>query len=404
MAAAFADQAPGTRGFIAYSEGVNDDWNLAQWLALAWNPRARPRAIALAHARRFIGDDRFAALPLALEQDWRGDPARNPAIARTLAATRALNPAGWADWRIDLYRYRAVYDALVAQRWASAQAADRAAMRALALAPRSGSAAAVARARRALARPETPAALALYEELQALAARLWDKARMQLSVPRYGASNWERGANLDRAMADLTDRAALAPRLAAALTLPGEPARAAALAALADRADRRHGAIHDDLGLPGAQPHLLRGLGERLDPQGRASSIIGVADRLPADGWPMASLTYAETLYENPLRLSYRLPRGKTWCLRFTWAGEDYWRPMAVRANGRQILPPQNRTGNPAFFEVAIPAALTRQGRLSLAFVGRAGAGGGGRGLQVAETWLVPKTPALRCDGQWTGP
>jgi hypothetical protein len=42
MAAAFADQAPGTRGFIAYSEGVNDDWNLAQWLALAWNPRARP--------------------------------------------------------------------------------------------------------------------------------------------------------------------------------------------------------------------------------------------------------------------------------------------------------------------------------------------------------------------------
>ncbi|MFD2782873.1 hypothetical protein ACFS32_19505 [Novosphingobium pokkalii] len=93
MAAAFADQAPGTRGFIAYSEGVNDDWNLAQWLALAWNPRARPRAIALAHARRFIGDDRFAALPAALERDWQGDPARNPATARTLAASRALRPA-----------------------------------------------------------------------------------------------------------------------------------------------------------------------------------------------------------------------------------------------------------------------------------------------------------------------
>jgi hypothetical protein len=91
---------------------------------------ARPaRAIALAHARRFIGDDRFATLPAALERDWQGDPARNPAIARTLAASRALRPAAWADWRIDLYRYRAVYDALVARRWAAAKAADRAALR-----------------------------------------------------------------------------------------------------------------------------------------------------------------------------------------------------------------------------------------------------------------------------------
>ncbi|NMN03121.1 MULTISPECIES: hypothetical protein [unclassified Novosphingobium] len=404
MAAAFADQAPGTRGFVAYSEGVNDDWNLAQWLALAWNPRALPRAIALAHARRFIGDDRFAALPLALEQGWRSDPARNRAIGRTLAATTALRPARWADWRIDLYRYRAVYDALVARRWAAAQAADALARAALAQAPRTGSTRAVAAARRAFARPEAPATLALYHRLEALAARLWDKARMQLSVPRYGASNWERGANLDRAMADLTDRVALAPRMAAALALPTEPARAAALAALADRADRRHGALYDDLGMPGAQPHLLRGAGERADPQGRASSIIGVADHLPADGWPLATLTYAETLYENPLRLSYRLPRGGAWCLRFTWAGEDYWRSMAVRANGQEILPPQNRAANPAYVEVPIPAGLTSRGRLSLAFVARAGAGGGGRGQQVAETWLLRKTRALRCDGQWTGP
>ncbi|MET3472634.1 hypothetical protein ABIC78_003175 [Novosphingobium sp. 1529] len=404
MAAAFADQAPGTRGFIAYSEGVNDDWNLAQWLALAWNPHASTRAIALAHARRFIGDDRFATLPQALEQNWRGDPARNPGIAATLGATRALHPAPWADWRIDLYRYRAVYDALVARRWAAAQAADRAARAALARAAITGSAQAVARARAALDRPEPRATLALYHQLEALAARLWDKARMQLSVPRYGASNWERGANLDRAMADLTDRAALLPRLASAMAAPGEAARQAALIALADRADRRHGALYDDLGMPGAQPHLLRGWGELADPQGRHSSIVGVADHLPADGWPLATLTYAETLYENPLRLAYRLPRGRAWCLRLTWAGEDYWRTMAVYANGQMILPPRQRPSNPAFVEVAIPAALTRQGRLALAFAGQAGAGGGGRGQQVAETWLIPRSAQIRCDGQWTGP
>jgi hypothetical protein len=48
--------------------------------------------------------------------------------------------------------------------------------------------------------------------------------------------------------------------------------------------------------------------------------------------------------------------------------------------------------------------ALTAQGRLSLAFVGQAGAGGSGRGQQVAETWLVPISDQLRCDGHWQGP
>jgi hypothetical protein len=296
-----------------------------------------------------------------LERDWQGDPARNPAIARTLAASRALRPAAWADWRIDLYRYRAVYDALVARRWAAAKAADRAARAALAKAGRTGSAQALAEARRALAVEEPPATLALYHQLEALAERLWNRARMQLSVARYGASNWERGANLDRAMADLTDRAFLLPRLAQAERAPDEVTRVAQLQALADRADRRDHALYDDLGMPGAQPHLVRGAGELADPQGRRSAILGVADHLPADGWPLAALTYAETLYENPLRLAYRLPRGRAWCLRFTWAGEDYWRTMAVHANGHAILPPQQRPANPAFVEVPIPPRSPRK-------------------------------------------
>jgi hypothetical protein len=160
--------------------------------------RARPRAIALAHTRRFIGDDRFATLPAALERDWQGDPARNPAIARTLAASRALRPAALeADWRIDLYRYRAVYDALVARRWAACGRSGRAA---LAKAGRTGSARRQRRARPGGRKSHPRHWRSIISSKPA--ARLWGEARMQLSVARYGASNWERGANLDRAMAD----------------------------------------------------------------------------------------------------------------------------------------------------------------------------------------------------------
>ncbi|MCJ2185003.1 hypothetical protein MTR62_20275, partial [Novosphingobium sp. 1949] len=140
MAAAFAAQMPGTRGFVAYSEGVNDDWNLAQWLALGWDPKRSPQAIARAYARLFIGDDRFASLPQALETNWQGDPAQNRTIASTLARIARLKPADWADWRFDLYRYRALYDALVQRRWRAAQQANAAAQAALAKAAQRGSA------------------------------------------------------------------------------------------------------------------------------------------------------------------------------------------------------------------------------------------------------------------------
>ncbi|WP_260923286.1 hypothetical protein [Novosphingobium sp. 9] len=403
-AAAFRDQIPQTRGFIAYSEGVNDDWNVAQWLALSWNPSETPSDTALRYARLFIGDDRFAAIPEALERNWHGDPADNAAIPATLRQIDALHPAPWADWRIDLYRYRAVYDALDAQRWKRARTAQAKAGRALRSASMLGAETAAQQALTAMSPVATPAEAQLYTRLETLAARLWQHARMQLSVTRYGASNWERGANLDRAMIDLTDKAALAPRIKAALALPAENKRAAALVRLGDRPDARDRALYDDLGNAGHEPHLVTGPGEGTDPQGRQGAIDGVADHLPQDGWALSELSYAEALYEQPLHLRYtQLPKGQSWCLRYTWAGEDYWRPLQISAGGEVIVPFHNRKNNPAFEQTAIPAETVHDGTLDVTFVSPPGAGGSGRGRQIAETWLVPAAPA-QCSGEWTGP
>ena len=102
----FARFAPLTAGFITYSEGVNDDFNQFLWFRLGWDPKTDTRAFAKDYAWVFIGDDRAAALPAALEANWVGDPATNTTIDATLRLADQVRPAAFADWRIDSLRYR----------------------------------------------------------------------------------------------------------------------------------------------------------------------------------------------------------------------------------------------------------------------------------------------------------
>lgn len=365
----FARFAPLTAGFITYSEGVNDDFNQFLWFRLGWNPKTDTRAFAKDYARVFVGDDRAAALPAALEANWVGDPATNTTIDATLRLAEQVRPAAFADWRIDSLRYRAVYDALVRRRTIAARA-----RRAAALAAPDPE-----RARAILVTGDGPEVAALLDRLNALAERLWQAARLQLSVKRYGASNIERGANLDRADVDLTGRAWIEAQMARGWPIP-------------DRSRRAEGALYDDLGRPDAEPHLVRGPGFQADPQFFTTAIDGIADRTPADGWWPGELDYAETLYDSPLRLHYDgLDPRRGYSLTITYAGEDYTLPMRLVANGTTVLQEHFvRASNPSQVTVAIPREATAGGTLDLAWTRPPGMGGSGRGKQVAETWLIP--------------
>ncbi|WP_235513209.1 MULTISPECIES: hypothetical protein [unclassified Sphingomonas] len=385
----FAYLAPGTRGFVTYSEGVNDDWNVTQWFRLGWNPATSPAEVADDYARMFVGDRAFGAVPQALEGNWRGDPSANAGIDATLALVNGIRPARWADWRIDLYRYRATYDALVRHRLIAAKAAQGEALYTLRQAPAIGAEAATVAARFAYARPEPAIVAPLRADLTAIADRLWDRARMQLSVPRHGASNWERGANLDRADIQLNDRTAVEADIAAALPHPDAAAR---LADIGDPWRARDMALYDDLGDPTAEPHLVRGAGFDTDPQSMESAIDGVADHTPDQGWRMADLSYAEGLYETPVRLRYTgLERNRRYRLIARWAGEDYALPMRLTGNGVELHDFRTRKGDRETVETVVPANLTADGTLTVEWHRPAGIGGGGRGHQIAQTWLIPE-------------
>jgi len=375
----FRRLAPLTTGFVTYSEGVNDDFNQFLWFALGWDPAIGAREIAAEYARSFIGDPRAAEVPFALEANWVGDPARNRSIEETLALVDSLRPAAFADWRIDSLRYRALYDAIVRRRTMLARTRLAAAYAALA----KGDAAA---AKAALAQPDDAEVGQLRARLLAVAGQLHAAARLQLSVPLYGASSVERGANLDRVDVDLTGRAWLEKAIDAA------PDRVA-LMRLADRSRAADGALYDDLGRPDAEPHLVRGAGFALDPQMRRSAIDGIADRTPEDGWLPSQIDYAESLYDRPIRLHYDgLDGRRRYRLVATYAGEDYALPMRLVANGRyEIHSPLARTSNPMTVEFAIPHAATKSGTLDLAWTRPPGLGGSGRGHQLAETWLIPE-------------
>ncbi|WP_010546301.1 hypothetical protein [Sphingomonas elodea] len=372
MTALFRHLDPGSSGFVTYSEGVNDDANQFLWFRLGWDPRVTPEAFARDYARAFLGDPAGARALFALEDNWIGDPARNARIDATLALVDSLRPAPWADWRIDALRYRAVYDAIVRHRLIAARAREAAAL----AAPD----AATARARLAEADPAPVPALRTL--LFALAERLWQGARLQLSVQLYGATTIERGANLDRVDVDLNDRVWIERQLATRT-----PAQ------LADHERQREGALYDDLGDPSNAPHLVRGSSPMADPLRFHGAVDGIADRTPNDGWRMAWISYAESLYDAPLRLRYTgLDRRRRYRLVATYAGEDYWLPMRLVANGSiEIHPPLDRKTNPMTVAFDIPAAATRGGTLDLAWTRPAGMGGSGRGHQVAETWLIPE-------------
>ncbi len=386
----FAYLADGTRGFVTYSEGINDDWNVTQWFRLGWNPATTAEQVAADYARLFVGDPAFAAVPFALEANWRGDPAGNAGIDATLALVDHIRPAAWADWRIDLYRYRATYDALVRHRLIAAKATQAEALYTLRQAPATGAEPAIAAARFAYTRPEPAIVAPLRADLTAIADRLRASAGMQLSVARHGASHWERGANLDRADIELNDRTAVERDLDAALPLPDAAAR---VAAIGDPWGMMTLALHDDVGDPAAEPHLVRGAGFDTDPQRLTGAIDGVADHIPDEGWRMADLSYAEGLYETPVRLHYTgLERNRRYRLRARWAGEDYALPMRLVADGTELHGPRPRATNPETVDTAIPPALTADGDLTIEWHRPPGIGGGGRGHQIAQVWLISES------------
>jgi hypothetical protein len=223
-----------------------------------------------------------------------------------------------------------------------------------------------------------------------LAEALFQSIRMQLSVERYQAIDIGRGANLDTIDRPLNDRAWLEDRFAEIRGLATEAERLRAIDAIVHWTDPGPGGFYDDLGNPNCQPHLVRGPGFAQDPASLRGPLVGF-DWSPR--WRMSWCRHAGSLYDAPLQVRYSdLDPEARYRVRVVYAGDDFRALVRLTANdGVEVHPPiaKDRSMRPAEFD--IPPSATAGGSLTLTWHQSAGRGGGGRGCQVAEVWLLKR-------------
>lgn len=387
-----------TIGFLAYSEGCNDDVNKIVWSSLGWDPDTPVIDILRQYAQYFIGPpyaDGFAQILLALERNWQGPLLNNPGVMTTLAQAqsleRSVTPQVLLQWRFQQVVYRAYYDAFLRTRLIHETDLEERAMEVLRRAETLGSLIAMNEAEAILDRAVTqPVGQDLRARVFEMAEALYQSIRMQHSVPRYKAIDVGRGGNLDLIDRPLNNRNWLKQQFADARALSNERDRLEAIDAIVNWTNPGPGGFYDDLGNPVQQPHLVRDVGPGVDPEFRASPRIGF-DYAPESR--LSWVRFAETTYETPLKMRYEnLDPECQYAIRVTYGGDNRRAKLRLVANDAiEIHPflPKPYPLKPVEFE--IPKAATATGALTLSWTQEPGAGGAGRGCQVAEVWLVKK-------------
>jgi hypothetical protein len=391
-------------GFLTYSEGVNDDVNKFVWSGLGWNPDRSVTDILRDYSRYFIGEryaEGFAQGLLALERNWVGPLAANSAVETTLAQFQAMErtatPQVLANWRFQQGLYRAYYDAYLRARLLYETELEKEALDHLRDAPKIGSLIAMDHAAATLDRAlSQPVAQPTRARVFEMAEALFQSIRMQLSVPRYKAEATERGANLDTIDLPLNNRGWLLAQFAEIRKSADERDRLAALDAIVNWTNPGPGGFYDDLGNLALQPHLVRGPGFDKDPAYFQSSLVGFAIRNLGGAmlnYPRSWWDHAEALYDAPLEMDYPdLDRTAQYRIRVVYAGDSTRPKIRLEANnGIEIHPLMSRPVPFKVLEFDIPREATAAGRLHLRWFREPGLGDAGRGLQVAEVWLVRK-------------
>jgi hypothetical protein len=385
--------------FITYSEGSNDDVNKVVWSGLGWDPESDVVQILREYSRYFIGPrytESFAQGLLGLERNWRGPLAENASVYATLEHFQALerdaSPRDLLNWRFQQALYRAYYDAHVRSRLLHETAIENRALDRLRAVKKGEARLALADAGRILEEARERPSPEWRQRVYMLAEALFQSIRQQLSVERYRAIAVGRGATLDSFETPLNNQGWLAARFAEATALATEEERLAAIERIVRWTDPGPGGYYDDLGDPGRQTHLVRGLPYGEDPQRFKSTLTGFGYR---PEWRLSWMTHAESFWETPLRMRYaNLDPAARYRVRIVYAGDIFSMTALIRlvANEQyEIHPPMKKPSPVAPVEFDVPVEATRSGELTLTFSAPPGMGSAGRGNQIAEVWLLKK-------------
>lgn len=391
------------RGFITYSEGINDDVNKMVWSALGWNREADYRETLRDYGRYFIGHDfadDFAQGLMNLEKNWRGSLLSNSNVYVTHGIfqemERKATPDMRLNWRFQMALFRSYYDAYNKMRLLYETHLEEKAMDVLREVRRTGTAEAIVRAEAILGKVHTETVAPDWRQrIYELAASLFNSTRMQKSVDKYFAAGIRRGGNLDLLDHPLNNRLWLNNQFDRIKKLEDEEERLAEIEKIIQWTNPGPGGFYDDLGDPGNQPHLVREEKFSEDPSFLRTPFIGFTIGEEVRNWRVSWARYAQTLYEYPMHMEYKdLDPDAEYQVRITYVKDLYSGDQQVKLEtdkGIEIHPyiDKPREITPLVFD--IPREVTKDGKLTLRWKSEEGMGGTGRGCQVAEVWLIKK-------------
>lgn len=410
-----------TVGFVSYSEGVNDDVNKFVWSLVSWDPKMSATEAVRDFGNYIIGakdGSAYAQGLLDLEHNWEGRLATNELVDVTLqkflSIERTASPFLLQNWRWQQALFRACCDAYVRRRllFESGQLARAQSVLeriedfgfasvpwgtggkpelqpANGIDPQNLVDEAIEILRKAAVVQIAPA---LRTRISELGYALFQSIHQQLAVERFQGEGVERGAPLDTIDHPVTDAPYFLKRLRALSSIEVQEEKIDAIRALLNRTNPGPGGFYDELGNITNRPHLVIENVEG-DFDFRRSTHVGTnyPDRFGADE-PMAWKHWAESLYEEPLKMHYTgLDPNAEYSLQVVISGDSKNVKTKLVANeSTEIHPLQLRPWPPAPQTFALPKSATASGELLLTWTREAGLGGNGRGCQVAEVMLKP--------------
>ncbi len=362
--------APHTDGFLTYSDGIHDDVNKAVWSRLGWEPDADVRETLVQYARFFFAArtqreaEDVADAILGLENNFRGSIAENGSIDGVLALWRAIEtarPELLADWRFQIHLMRAYYDAYIRARLLPETKLEEEAVSSLADAAEIGADAAMDRALAILKRADHRVRPDWHRRIHELAEASFKSIGFQTSVPRFGASGYERGAVLDFLDLPVNDRWWLEDQFAEIRKLSTQAEKLARLETIRSWEDPGPGSFYDDIGHVGKSPHVVRTEGRNTDPEMHRHDCF--SHFWHDDGKTRMRRSWIHHM-RWPAGIRYEAvdPRAE-YVIRLTGNGD-----VKLRADGERLEPRTYAKKVGEFKEFAVPKALTADGVLLLTF------------------------------------
>lgn len=391
------------KGFISYSEGVNDDVNKMIWSGLGWNRETPIIEILRDYSRYFIGSkyaDDFAQGLLNLEKNWRGPLLTNQSVYTHHAIFQTMEkeatPEVKLNWRFQMALYRSYYDAYTRSRYLYERHLEDQALSILRRAQEMGTIRAVQKAQNILAKASDNRVSPEWRQRTfELAEALFQSIRMQLSVPKYHAIATIRGANLDLIDSPLNNRFWFESQFEKIVGIKHDSLRLKAIDEILNWENPGPGGYYDDLGDPKNQPHIVLKNNYEKDPNSFHEAFAGLPggyslemDRIK--NWRVSWKTYMQTIYGLPLELRYdNLNPEAQYQVKVTYI-EDI--PIQLTANDGVIIHKHQKPDfSPQPLTFDIPKSATKNGKLSLKWHIDPNGDGPGRGCSVAEVWLLKK-------------